>query len=364
MLGETGSTSMLRTLLLGLSLLASCGIKNIDDDSPAPELPRDGLVRGEDPAPQEPAEPPAAIADLASAERYQQAIEALVARGEDALPELERAAAPGGDLPVRGRAILALARIPGERAEALLLAIQDDSEDVMLARTWAAAARIQRAEHLDDVLGFAPLLSTMPALARPLSLRVQATAGELEDIPGALRLIEADEALGAVLSEAILARGPEPLSRAALTGDTQRVRQLAAGFLATLIQRDPAAADVAADSYRFDPRAEAVPWAGGPLYIPAAAWDGDRARRIVGGLITWYLFADQRGDQEAKRQILNNLRSVNLSGPAGLGWVDGDPVQLLGSWADVVGREGAEAVLEPLGLEGDGRYAAALEGRR
>jgi len=364
---------MYRPLLLAFCLMSACGFRNanraIDEDIIADEdvASDDGVASGEDPSqlkrsrrtPPKGAE--SLIEDLASPERADEAIAQLVEMGSDALPALEVAASAGYELPVRGRAILALSQLDAPEVDGLLLAIQDDTQDETLARTWAAAARVNRAETLDDVLGFAPLLTTFPGLERPLKLRVEATVGELKDVSGALRMIEADANIGAVLSDAVLAAGAAPLVDAMLTGSTQQVRILAAGYLATLAQQDKETVDAVSAGLRFQVGAESVPWAGGPLYVPSLTYRGDQARSLVGSLITWYLFADDKGLQEEKQQVYNNLQSVNLIRPAGLQWAPNEPVELLKAWGQAVGPEAIEKILAELGLSKDKRYAAVVK---
>jgi len=361
---------MYRHLLLAVCLTSACGFRNanreLDEDIIADEAvaSADG---DEDPSQLRRARrtPPkgaeSLIEDLASPERAAEATAQLVDMGAEALPALEIAASAGYELAVRGRAIVALSQIDAPEVDGLLLAIQDDTQDELLARTWAAAARVNRAQTLDDVLGFAPLLATFPGLERPIKLRVEATAGELEDVSGALRMIEADPNIGAVLTDAVLAAGAEPLVTAMLTGPTQQVRMLAAGYLATLAQQDKAAVDAVIDGLRYKPGAEAVPWEGGPLYVPSLSYRGDQARSLVGALITWYLYADEENLQEQKQQVYNNLQSVNLIRPAGLQWAPNEPTELLKAWGQAVGPEAIEKILAELGLTKNSRYAAVVK---
>jgi hypothetical protein len=341
-------------LVAALCALTACGVKNIDD-----ELDPDPIVRSDQdppdytqlrPARRDPSLPKdlaGLISALGDARQADAAIAELVARGGDAVP-------------ARGRAILALSAIDDPRVNDALLSIQDDTGDASLVRTWAAAARIRRAKTLDDVLGFAPLLSTFPALERPISLQVEARSEELGDIAGALRLIEASPQLGQVLNDAILGAGAEPLVEAMLTGPTQEVRRLAAGYLATLGQRDASTADAVARGLAFRIGAEQVPWAGGPLYVPSMGWSEKSARAAVGGLVSWFVFTSEEGMQTERQQVFNNLQSINLIRPAGLSRASNDARQLLLDWGGVVGREGIEKILAEQGLTDDPDYANVL----
>ncbi len=76
-----------------------------------------------------------------------------------------------GSLTARGEAIIALSAQRSPAADAALRELHEDEGQDMLVRTWAAAARIQQATSLDELLALSELLQTFPALARPIRLQ-------------------------------------------------------------------------------------------------------------------------------------------------------------------------------------------------
>ncbi len=279
-------------------------------------------------------------------------------------PSLQHAAT-SGTASQRGWAIAALSRMGGLDVDGWLLEYHDNAEYQMLYRTWAAAARLQMVETLPALMERAHLVNQFPALAYPLEQRILRHVVEDESRMTAESLIGLTietPALTNVLTNLITRLGPRQLAEAMVHAKDQEVRRRSAGYLATIGQNNSTAAAEVVRVLSFDAQAESVPWADGPLFLPAVSWQQSDARELIGNLVRWHLWCDLRERAQEQRQIDNNLRSVTLAGIAGFQIPStADTASLLGTWSKVVGREGIEKILREQDVLKDPRYAAALK---
>ena len=276
------------------------------------------------------------------------------------------------DIPLVGRGwtIAALANIPGQDVDELLLEIQDSPKLPMLVRTWAAAARVDRCRSAAALIEKAALISRFPALGRPIGKRLAAklqTDGEPANVEQLLAISIRMPELQPALGPMILAQNKQDLVNAMRSAKDQNVRRQAAAYLGTLASGEDATeiASAIASAYAFDPAATDVPWQGGPLFIPGIDWQQDpaQARQLADQLIRWMLWCDRHGRAEQQRQIHNNLRSLNLARAAGYespGWQAADAVVWLHVWRKVVGEDQLEAMLTQQQVADSPRYRAAL----
>ena len=276
------------------------------------------------------------------------------------------------DIPLVGRGwtIAALANIPGQDVDELLLEIQDSPKLPMLVRTWAAAARVDRCRSAAALIEKAALISRFPALGRPIGKRLVAklqTDGEPANVEQLLAISIRMPELQPALGPMILAQNKQDLVNAMRSAKDQNVRRQAAAYLGTLASGGDATeiASAIASAYAFDPAATDVPWQGGPLFIPGIDWQQDpaQARQLADQLIRWMLWCDRHGRAEQQRQIHNNLRSLNLARAAGYespGWQAADAVVWLQVWRKVVGEDQLEAMLTQQQVADSPRYRAAL----
>ena len=276
------------------------------------------------------------------------------------------------DIPLAGRGwtIAALAAIPGQDVDELLLEIQNDPNWPLLVRTWAAAARVDRCGSAAALIEKAALISHFPALGRPISTRLIAKLreeGDRTSVEQLLALTIRLPQLQAALAPMILAQNEAELVRVMRTAKDQNVRRQAAAYLGTRAAGGDAAGVAAAiaEAYHFDPAASGIPWQGGPLFIPGIAWQKDpaQARQLADQLIRWMLWCDRHGRVAEQRQLHNNLRSLNLARAAGYespGWQVADTIQWLRSWGAVVGRDQLEAILAEQQVAENPRYRAAV----
>jgi len=311
----------------------------------------------------------ALVQDLAVIDKSAAALEALVARGESAVPELIGAAVEGSDLTSRGWAIVALTRIGGSDASKTLGKLSDDVKQPPLVRTWATAGRIALAPDIAAIVALTPLTQQMPSLARPLSRAVEALIAKGGmDADGLIALATNNYQLQQQLVEPILALGAPALLDAMAHSKNQNTRATAAGYVGTLAQRQGKAANETIGLeviklYRFDPAAKDAPWAGGPLYVPNIGWDKQMARALVGGFISWYLWADLHNQKPEQSKLSHNLNSLGLARPLGYQpeFQDKGLVRWLEVWKQVAGLDGLRSLLAEQKADKDPRFAELLK---
>ena len=256
--------------------------------------------------------------------------------------------------------IQALGRIEGDLAGVSLEQIQyGDVPEIVAA--WAGSARIQRADELYEVLALADTAVSMPSLERPLELRVRALADQLEDVNQGLEaIVSGPPVLQTLLAPTLLARGPGELVEAMLSHPSDPARRLAAGLLGTLAQQKEGVGSVVAAAYAPVHDASSTVWQGGALYVPALAWTKTDARVLVGHLISWHVYCNERGLEGEKNQIRNNLNSLQLLEPAGFSardeWPESSTVALVAQWKRIHGPEAVQDLLRPWGLADSPRY--------
>lgn len=299
----------------------------------------------------------ALIKNLDDPARAPSAHDELVGLRDAALPELIAGARSSGSLSRRGWCITALSKIGGARADDALRALHEKNDEEMLVRTWAVAARVHVAPNLEAILKLAPLSASFPAIQRPLGMRLLAEASKKDNdpaklIPSLLSLMQQNPQLQQTLLETVLGFGPDPLLRTMLTAPDPNARFMAASFAATLGQRErDRVVKATLPLYAFDPKASAVPWAGGPLYIPSLQYQAQEARLLVDGLLGWMIFAAEREKAEEVNQVLNNLRSVGLMGMAGIAisWSEQTPADWLRTYKKSLGKAELEKLLAKSG---------------
>ncbi len=212
----------------------------------------------------------------------------------------------------------------------------------------------------------APLIAQFPALSRPISMRLVDLLNQAENVTPEmlLKTTMTVPQVAQALTPAILALGPQAMLLTMTTSKDQNIRRQAAAYLATMAQTDPS--PVAAEvirTYQFDPQAKAVPWEGGPLFIPGIAWDKDQAGQLVEQLISWVVWSDLHDRTDLLRQLHNNLRSRILAELVGF---ETPNFQFAGStewlevWGRAVGKERVRALLEEQNAMEIPKYARVL----
>ncbi len=262
--------------------------------------------------------------------------------------ELARAARSGDDPVVQGEAILALSQSDDPEAARALDQLYDAQEVSPLIRTWAGAARIQQATSAAEVLRYADHLSQLPALTRPLQLRLAVLPADSISVAQGLTLMTNPD-LAEIIVPSILAQPAEDLVAAMLTHHNVNTRRIAAGLLAAPEVVGAEAAVIEALTWREQ---EALPWGDGALFIPGRAWSATEALALVEALIGWHVYCHRTGQTDALQQINNNLRSVELLRAAGLprraASTSRDWLVLLGR---AHGQVAVDRVLAPQGME-------------
>ncbi len=287
---------------------------------------------------------------------------------ENVIKALLKVVRSGEELPQRGWAIAALAEIGGTDIDEYLLDVHANESTEMIVRTWAAAARVSMTRSVNGLIEKAQLITTFPALGRPIGMRLveqMSEDGEEVDpeqmIQATIRVPQLQQSLAA----AIMAFGPEKLSTVLYNCADNNVRRTAAGYLGSIANagegQDVANQVIAAVT--FDAQANDVPWKGGALFIPNIQWEKENARALVGNLIRWHVWCDMNDRTEEQQQIHNNIRSVALIQAAGYtnpGWQSVGTVEWLNSWKAAVGKEEIRKLLEDVGALESEKYAATL----
>ena len=280
------------------------------------------------------------------------------------------------DIPLasRGWTIAALANIPGQDVDELLLEIQDSSNVPVLIQTWAAAARIDRCGSAAALIEKAALISRFPALSRPIGKRLVnhlQVGGDRVPLERLLAISIRTPQLRPDLSPIIIARRPAELVLVMQRAQDADVRRQAAAYLGTLAASGNASgvASAIASAFAFDSAASDVPWQGGPLFIPGIEWQlqSESARQLVDQLIRWMVWCDCHGRAAEQVQIHNNLRSLNLARAVGYqspGWHTANTVTWLRAWRTLVGNASIKAMLAQQQVANNPRYRTALDSGR
>ncbi len=302
------------------------------------------------------------LAALAHGDTAEQAMPALIALGERAIDPLLDEVVDNKSMILKGWAIVTLSEIGGERVDRELRKLHDDNRTHMLVRTWAAAARVKMAKDDRDLARLQNLASRFPALRRPLSMRRVEILATMQGEKGVEAMLLASMNSGQLrnqLQPVILARGSAPLIDAMVRSGNQGIRRMAAGYLGALPNQGEVI-DRVIEVYRFRPKAQQVPWQGGPLFLPSVRWSQKQARTLADHLIRWHLWADLRKDESAKRQIHNNLISLRSAGqfPAPSG--QATTVRWLSVWSRVAGKKQLGAILRQQGVHRSVPYRGLL----
>lgn len=245
-------------------------------------------------------------------------VDRLVRRGEAVVPRLIEAVDQSEVLSVRGWAIVALSRIGTPDAKKALARVVKNDRVPLIVQRWAGAGRIAAASTLDELIRLATNQRLYPSLQGVLRERALDLA-DSNDIGSLLRVAHLDPQLKGLVTDVIMSRGPQGLTNAMLRAKNASVRQLAAGYLASLGKRDgPEIATLVVQAYAFDARAKSVPWRGGPLYIPALDWHPSDARRLLVHLARWHEWAVKHKNRVDAHTVLNTLQSRTLIRAAGL----------------------------------------------
>ena len=296
------------------------------------------------------------IGQLGDPSTAEDAREKLAALGSAVLPSLQDAALLATDPVVQGWAITVIGSVEGDGADAVLQLISERTNTSELIRTWAAAARVQRADSLESLASLASLVASFPALARPVGLRASALVNPEAAAADLLTLAQSSPGLKEALGEAILAKGAAALLDVMLQGMEDPVRRSAAGYVGALGSRDSTLIATIVAGYSFDAGAQDVPWKGGALYVPSLSWERDDAQVLLQHLVAWHLYCDLKGMNGEQRQIYNNLRSVRLLRPLGLRRMPQDTHGMLHALVGVVGKSRVEAMLRAQGAGDNPRY--------
>lgn len=291
---------------------------------------------------------------LADPDLAARALEDALGRSDGTAALTAVARSPEADLTARGWAIVGLTRASGGDLDGVLRQLHEDGSHPGLVRTWAAAARIQRAPDLGALTELAPLMHSFGGLDRPLRLRVEALAegGDLDE----LLALSQHGPFAQALAPTILEHGSAALVERVYGGDTDLVRRQAAAYVASFAQlgssKQASAEREVLRLLAFSRKVKDVPWSGGALFVPSTGWQKAEAQELVGELIAWYWWCDKSGRKAELDQLWNNLYSVGLLYTAGYdGNVPRDSAGMLQRYEDVMGAARARDLHSRLGAD-------------
>jgi hypothetical protein len=179
-----------------------------------------------------------------------------------------------------------------------------------------------------------------------------------------LAMASQNYSLRRLVAPTVLSRGSKPLLRLLVRAKDNRVRRLAAAYLATMARKKPRAmARSVIRLYRFVPNAKRVPWDGGALFVPWVQWKKGEAQKLVGHLLAWMVWSNERAKSAYQKQIHNNIRSLSLARIAGYrspGWRQASVTQWIEIWGKAMGCEAVTAILRKQNLMSSGEYAPVL----
>ena len=127
------------------------------------------------------------------------------------------------------------------------------------------------------------------------------------------------------LVQKILKYPPQKLAKVLVSPKANsNIRRAAAGYLGNIARTKPRLVAFAViQAYKFRKGAKSVPWDRGALFLPYLKWPRDQARELVSELLTWMVWCEFKKQHNQRRQIHNNLRSLQLARMAGYrspGW--------------------------------------------
>jgi hypothetical protein len=301
---------------------------------------------------------------LDNTENIDATVDQLIALGDQAVKPLLDEAANGQELASRGWAIVALSEIGGDEAFRGLARIHNDGSEATLVRTWAAAARVSMAEDLGELMEVARLANELPPLNRPVGQRAieLVSSGASMSVESMVEMTVQSPQLQQALVQPIISGGPKPLIEVMLTAQNQQVRWTATSYLATLAQQgDESVADAVIVAYRYKRSAEALPWQGGPLYIPGINWEKHDAIRLTENLTKWLLFCERQRRDGEERQVLNNIRSWQLANVAGYDMAGTrDAASWYETWGRTFGKNSLKRIFQEQGVENKAPYRDIL----
>lgn len=287
------------------------------------------------------------------------AISRIRSLGEEAVPALIKVVQTDSQIQRRGWAVICLKTIGGGKVANALDQVVADGSVPPLVRTWAAAARVEDAMHFEDVARFASLCSTMPALRRPLRMKImRMAADESSEIntDELLRVAASDYQLQQTLAPVFLKLAPTELAKSLVASNGTNVRQQAAAWLATMKTHGVSGVNQAVtEVLTFRKNAEQPPWGQGPLFVPRENWDKSDAVALINELTLWFVWCESNQQTDQVLKITRSLNSWQLMHAAGFQQVPNSAEQWLTEWEKVIGGEALGVLMKRAGF----RYAPA-----
>lgn len=318
---------------------------------------------GEQPDTRIDADTAALLADLHDPEQAPAATDKLVAQGERAVAGLITESFTGRDIAARGWAIVALSEIGGDKVDQRLKVLHTDTTQNNLVRTWAAAGRVSIADSKDELMELARLAGTMPALGRPVAMKL-VDGGMGQDAESLIQLSVSVPSLNDSLRPVILALPTEELVETMVNSPKDDIRRTATSYLGGKFnQGDKDVLRAVIDVYKPDPGAARAPWDGGALYVPSIQWNKQDASELVANLLEWGVWCDNKEKFKEVQQVQNNIRSVGLARVVGYrtDWGNHDIRWWLAHCGKALGKDVIKGIVENQGVAHEQRYQNVLD---
>lgn len=269
------------------------------------------------------------------------------------LSDLAKIASDADDLRSRGWAVVCLGHQQSEDTEVFLQRLSNDQQQPALVRCWANAALIRQAGRFEDLQPLAAQCTALPALKRPLTIKITQLAQTAE--PGVetlLQLAARDHHMQQALAPLLMQAPVSELATVLLTDNDQNIRRQAAAWLATRKQQSGDRVNEAIlDAVAFDAAVEYVPWHGGPLFVPGINWQKDDAVRLINELTAWWVWCHAHDQMDEVSKIHTNVNSWQLMRAAGFQAVPQSLTQWLETWQKVIGEQEMEKLMERTGYQ-------------
>ncbi|MBK07642.1 MAG: hypothetical protein CL920_10465 [Deltaproteobacteria bacterium] len=318
------------------------------------------------------------IDQMQDAKKVNEAVQKIVRAGKQSIPFLWGEVVEGVDLVRRGWSIVALTELWNSKLNKQVTALHQDRKQPILVRTWGAAARIQQTKTINDLIALRSLGYRFPPTKRPIRKRLLALLPPLRSLntKKMLSMTSKFPMLRKRFSRMILKKPPKDLVHVMLTAKDNKTRRLAAGYIAAmaprrwprwrrwrrpkpivkknskkeraLLRKARKVGDAIADGVSFTKGAKKTPWDGGALFVPSIDWQKPQAKRLVGQLIRWYVWAELHKNTGLQQQIHNNIRSLSLARAAGYrspGWRRAGISTWLRIWKQAAGCREVKQIL-------------------
>lgn len=283
------------------------------------------------------------------------AIRSIRELGDDSVQALIDVVRIDSNIARRGWAVICLNELNSAKSTAALDRIINAPELPHLIHTWAAAARVDDMTHVEDLQQFAGLCNQYPALRRPFLLQIERMAPEQDSVElyeHLLTFMVTDYRMQQSLAPVMLKASPGQLAQILMKSRNIDVRRQAAAWLATQKQHgNTQVNNLLTSALRFTRDAKTVPWANGPLFLPAVRWNRKEALALGDELTAWFVWCAANQQPEEIQKIKTALSSIQLMQAAGYRNLSDNLNDWLTTWERVTGADAMAKLMDRTGYK-------------